>query len=228
MSDLLPELALLAAGLAAGSVHVVSGPDHLAAVLPLAVADRRRAARVGLWWGVGHGGGVLALAALGQLLAGQVDVELLSAFSERIVGVLLLGLGAWALHRSRLVRVHAHTHDHDDDGHAHVHVHVGDRTVDSPDHASAGHGTHRHSAFGFGMVHGAAGAGHLFGVLPSLVMAPSEAAVYLAAYFVAAVASMTLFAAGAAALVRGPGWVPGALRLSGALSVIVGVGWLAA
>lgn len=217
-------LVLVAAGLAAGSVHVVSGPDHLAAVLPLAVADRRRAARVGLWWGLGHGGGVLVLAGLGQLLAGQVDVQLLSAFSERIVGVLLLGLGLWALHRSRLVRVHSHAHE----GHAHAHVHVGDDTVDAPDHASSGHATHRHSAFGFGMVHGAAGAGHLFGVLPSLVMAPSEAAVYLAAYFVAAVASMTLFAAGAAALVRGPKLVPGALRVSGALSVLVGIGWLAA
>ncbi len=222
-------LALVAAGVAAGSVHVVSGPDHLAAVLPLAVADRRRAARVGLWWGLGHGGGVVALGAVGQLLAGQVEVAAWSALSERLVGVLLVVVGLWAIRRGRLVTMHAHAHQHDEAGHVHSHVHVADRTVAEADHAERGsHEAHGHSAFGFGLVHGAAGAGHLFGVLPSLVMSPADAAVYLAAYVGSAVVSMTLFSAGAAALVRGPRLVPRALGVSGALSVVVGLGWLVA
>ncbi len=220
-------LALVAAGLAAGSVHVVSGPDHLAAVLPLAVADRERAARVGFRWGLGHGAGVVALGALGQLLAGSVPIEAVSAVSERLVGVLLVLLGVWAIRRSRLITVHAHGHAHPDTDHVHAHVHVADGTVEEPQHAASGqHATHRHSAFGFGLVHGAAGAGHLFGVLPSLVLSPSHAAIYLAAYVGSAVVSMTVFAAAAAALVRGPGRVPAVLGASGALSVVVGLGWL--
>ena len=222
-------LALVAAGLAAGSVHVVSGPDHLAAVLPLAVADRRRAARIGLCWGLGHGAGVVALGALGQLLTGHVDIEALSAVSERLVGVLLVLLGVWAIRRSRLVTVHVHDHEHRESGHAHAHVHVADGTVAEPDHAQRGrHEAHRHSAFGFGLVHGAAGAGHLFGVLPSLVMSPSDATVYLAAYVGSAVASMALFAGGAARLVGNPVLVPRALGMSGAVSIVVGFGWLVA
>ena len=51
------------AGLTAGLIHVLSGPDHLAAVAPLA-NDRSRAWRTGFLWGLGHSGGVFAVALL--------------------------------------------------------------------------------------------------------------------------------------------------------------------
>jgi len=50
-------------GLLAGGVHVLSGPDHLAAVAPLAVQDRS-AWRSGLRWGLGHSSGVLLVGVL--------------------------------------------------------------------------------------------------------------------------------------------------------------------
>ena len=50
------------AGLAAGALHVWSGPDHLAAVAPLAVRGRRRSWAVGMRWGIGHSAGVAAVA----------------------------------------------------------------------------------------------------------------------------------------------------------------------
>ena len=34
-------------GLIAGAAHVITGPDHLAAVAPIAVDDPRRATRLG-------------------------------------------------------------------------------------------------------------------------------------------------------------------------------------
>jgi len=46
-------LAATLAGLAAGLIHVLSGPDHLAAVAPLA-GGRGRAWRAGFLWGLGH------------------------------------------------------------------------------------------------------------------------------------------------------------------------------
>lgn len=45
---------VLLAGLAAGAVQVLTGPDHLAAVAPLSVASREAAWKAGLRWGRGH------------------------------------------------------------------------------------------------------------------------------------------------------------------------------
>lgn len=222
---------LLAAftGLAAGSAHVVTGPDHLAAVLPLAVGARKRAATIGALWGLGHGVAVIVLATLGRWLLGPMQIHTLSGASETLVGVLLVGLGIWTLHRSRLLVVHSHRHDHahDEGDHQHVHVHVADRTVGRPEHPARGeHRAHHHGAFGFGLIHGAAGAGHLFGVLPSLAMGPTDAAVYLAAYFIGAVLAMTAFAAGVGRLTGNPKRLPQLLSAAGVASVLVGVFWL--
>ncbi|MEM1417659.1 MAG: hypothetical protein AAGH15_22365, partial [Myxococcota bacterium] len=76
------DLILLAAfgGLAAGAVHVLTGPDHLAAVVPLAAQARQRGERrgfaVGVLWGLGHGLGVVLLGGLGALLRSAIDVDI--------------------------------------------------------------------------------------------------------------------------------------------------------
>ena len=221
---------VILAGLGAGAIHVLSGPDHLAAVLPLASARPVRAWRVGATWGVGHGVGVLALGALGQLFKASLDLDRLSAWSELGVGLLLVGLGIWALWRSRLLVVHSHGHDHDHHhhpDHAHPHIHLADPTVGSSEHRQQGrHGAHLHSAFGFGLLHGSAGAGHIFGVLPSLGMPPLPAGIYLGTYVLAAVISMS----GAALLMGSLGGrllpARGLMRGAGAFSLLVGAFWV--
>lgn len=154
-------------GLVAGSLHVVSGPDHMAALAPLAVSDRSKALRIGAMWGVGHGLGVVLLGGLGQLFRDAIDISLISATSERIVGVLLIGMGLWALWHAR-----------------------------RPFDPEAEHG-HDHSSMGtasmIGLLHGAAGGGHLFGVLPSLALPPAQAALYLLCYLFSAVLTMGTF-----------------------------------
>ena len=231
-----------ATGLVAGLAHVVLGPDHLAAVLPLAARSRSRAVRVGALWGLGHGLGVLLFGLLGQLAQGVLDLGALPQWSELMVGVLLIGLGLWTLHTSRFVVVHTHAHVHDaspppeedahdhahDHDHAHPHVHIADPTVASPEHLERGaHQRHTHSAFGFGLLHGTAGAGHLFGVLPSLVLGWEQAIVYLSAYLVSAVAAMAVFAWLIGRLVADERRLPLTLRISGVAALIVGVGWVA-
>jgi hypothetical protein len=96
------------AGLAAGLIHVLSGPDHLAAVAPLAadrVASRWRA---GLQWGLGHTAGVLAVGLLLISFRGFLPIEDISAYSERLVGLALLGVGVWGLVQARHPRPHVH------------------------------------------------------------------------------------------------------------------------
>ncbi|MGO6719233.1 High-affinity nickel transporter, partial [Rhizobium ruizarguesonis] len=61
-------MTLLASGLLAGFVHVVSGPDHLAAIAPYAVDAKARAWRTGIRWGVGHSAGVVGVGLFALLL----------------------------------------------------------------------------------------------------------------------------------------------------------------
>jgi len=96
------------AGLAAGLVHVLSGPDHLAAVAPLATDPDRPHWRAGFQWGLGHTTGVLAVGLLLIWLRALLPIEALSAYSERIVGVVLIGIGVWGVVRARSPRRHAH------------------------------------------------------------------------------------------------------------------------
>ena len=224
------ELPLLALGaVTASAVHVLTGPDHLAAVLPFAVADRRRAFGVGAAWGLGHGLGVLALGLIGQVLRERVNLHALSGAAELAVGALLFVVGLRTLRQSRLVVVHGHAHGHAHEAgheHGHVHVHIGDVTVDQPEHPVVGeHTRHRHSAFGFGILHGAAGGGHLLGALPAMALPPADAAIYLGAYGLTALVTMGAFAASAGALVR-EAQLSRALAVAGALSVAVGVMWM--
>src|SRR6185436_14516327 len=98
------------AGLAAGLLHVFSGPDHLAAVAPLA-ADARNHWRAGLQWGVGHTAGVLLIAALLLMIREQLPLDAISAYSERIVGIALIAVGAWGIWKAR-TRASSKPHTH--------------------------------------------------------------------------------------------------------------------
>jgi hypothetical protein len=84
-------------GFAAGLVHVLSGPDHLAAVAPLAVGKGRSGWRTGLQWGLGHCGGVLGVGVLALLFREWLPLEAISSWSEKLVGILLIGIGAWGI-----------------------------------------------------------------------------------------------------------------------------------
>jgi ABC-type nickel/cobalt efflux system permease component RcnA len=181
------------AGLAAGFLHVLAGPDHLAAVAPYSVEGRRSAWRVGLSWGAGHAGGVVLVAILALLLRGILPVDRLSGWSERLVGVALMGIGLWSVRAALRNRVHTHRHTHGEPGEAgdeeHVHIHV---HPDGQEHDRPEAHTHTHAAFAVGTLHGLAGSSHLFGVLPALAL-PSNgaAAAYLVAFGVGSVAAMT-------------------------------------
>jgi hypothetical protein len=96
------------AGLAAGLVHVLSGPDHLVAVAPLAAGQRQGQWRAGLRWGLGHTTGVVLIGLLLIAFRGVLPIDAVSAYSERIVGVVLLGVSVWAFARARAGHPHRH------------------------------------------------------------------------------------------------------------------------
>src|SRR5438105_4065970 len=110
-------------GLLAGIIHVWSGPDHLAAIAPLAVRRPKRAWIPGARWGFGHSAGVAVIGLLSLWLRDLLPVDLLSTWGERLVGVMLLAIGFWGFRKAFKNQIHTHEHEHGGDRHVHVHVH---------------------------------------------------------------------------------------------------------
>src|ERR1700743_3884849 len=106
-------LLIIGAGIIAGLIHVFSGPDHLAAIAPLAMKRQRGAWLTGLRWGMGHASGVAFVGILSLILRGILPIDLISNWSDRLVGVLLIGIGLWTLRKAMLIHTHAHSHDGD-------------------------------------------------------------------------------------------------------------------
>ena len=193
------------AGLAAGLLHVFAGPDHLAAVAPLAADGERQGWRTGLQWGVGHTAGVLLIATLLLFLKEQLPLDSISIYSERIVGLSLIAIGMWGM-RGAWVR--------------------------GCEGASGRGHSHTGASFAMGTVHGLAGSSHLFGVLPALAFStPLDSAFYLGAFGIGAIAGMSAFAAGMGLLSKrmkrnSQRRYSGLLYASSAAALVVGGFWL--
>ena len=206
------------AGLLAGATHVIMGPDHWVAVTPLSVAQPERALRVGIRWGLGHALGILLLGAVGLILRDLFSLDRVSSLAEGSVGVVLVISGLWALRRSRALVIHSHPHVHQSTesltqnltetstetltetptetptetltetatSHNHVHLHVGDTTHER----DLAHRAHSHAAFGFGVLHGMAGASQLWALIPTLALPIESAISYLSAFLISSVLTM--------------------------------------
>ena len=200
------------AGIAAGLLHVFSGPDHLAAVAPLASARARGHWLTGLQWGFGHTLGVVLIAMLLLLLKERLPLDAISRYSERLVGASLILIGIWGLYRAWERKSTS----------ARVIMRSG---ADMPSH------THVATSFSMGAIHGLAGSSHLFGVLPALAF-PSRASsmLYLAGFGLGAIAGMTTFSAAVGLLSskfnRRSRSYSGFLYASSAVTLVVGGVWL--
>ncbi len=215
-------------GLTAGAVHVWAGPDHLAAIAPLAVRRPQRAWLPGARWGLGHSAGVAVVGLLSLWLRDLIPVKLLSTWGERLVGVLLLGIGFWALRIALRQNLHAHEHEHDGERHLHIHTH-------SHGHQPAQESPHRHThaAFGIGTLHGLAGSSHFLGVLPALAFPTKlQAVFYLLMFGVGTIAAMAMFSWGMGWLTtrfgsRGVNAYRGLMGAAAVIAMGVGCFWIA-
>lgn len=220
---------ILVAGLLAGTVHVWSGMDHLAALATLSLGKGRHAVATGASWGLGHSAGVVLVALLAVTLKHVMDIDAMSSVAERLVGVVLIGLGVWGIRQALHMRLHVHEHSHHGDTHSHLHTHA-------RGHVAVGHPiTHRHThtAVAIGTLHGFAGAGHFLAVLPAVGLRTfTESCVYLAAFSAGTVAAMAIYAgligwSSLRAQLRGGLALARRLMISAAsLSIAVGSAWI--
>jgi ABC-type nickel/cobalt efflux system permease component RcnA len=208
-------------GFIASIAHVVTGPDHLAAVTPLAIDCRKKSWLIGFFWGLGHTTGTLLLGLLFILFKEFLPIGAISKHSDTVIGFLLIVIGIWAILRIYL----GHSHGNRPHGHfhtrpflyAHIHKHSHDMRL-AFDHSPHDHNGHRHlsamnsthehghvhpgkvrqnavTAFFIGILHGFAGFSHLFALLPSLALPTMWASViYIAALASGTILSMVLFA----------------------------------
>jgi len=179
-------------GFVAGSLHVVTGPDHMAAIAPLAVQGQKKAWISGVRWGIGHASGVLLIGVLSLLFRNVLPIDSISAYSERLVGVMLICIGFWGLRKA--LRLHVHEHHHKEETHSHIHAHA-----PLQDHFQPQSHVHKHTAFGIGTLHGLAGSSHFLGIIPALALSATstvDAAVYLGFFGIGTIIAMGAFALG--------------------------------
>jgi ABC-type nickel/cobalt efflux system permease component RcnA len=159
----------LFAGIIAAAAHVISGPDHLAAVTPFAIESKKKAWKVGLFWGFGHLLGMLSIGVLFLLFKEFIPIEKISAHSEKFVGFLLIGLSIWIFFQIfKKEKKHTHTHVHSETNHI---IHKHPHQHDSVSNHSHTHKKIRHNniaSLSFGFVHGLAGIAHFLLFLPVL------------------------------------------------------------
>jgi cytochrome c biogenesis protein CcdA len=227
----------LAVALLLGLRHATD-PDHLTAVSTLVLSDERRggrrAAALGLAWGLGHATTLVALG-IPLVLFRHVLPAALQRAAEVAIGLVIVALAARLLLRWHRGYYHVHPHVHGAVRHAHPHVHEHASAAGHPEaHAHA----HPHverlgrtplAAFTIGLVHGAggsAGAGLLLvGATPGRAAALAALVVFAAG----TAASMGLVSAAFGhALARGPllARMTAAIPVLGALSLLFGA-WYA-
>ena len=157
----------LFAGILAAALHVISGPDHLAAVTPFAIESKKKAWKVGLFWGVGHVLGMLLIGVLFLLFKELIPVEKISAHSEQFVGFILIALGIWIFIRIfKKEQQHKHTHVHSEHHpliHKHAHIH---NTEQKHNHEHQQVKQSTVASLAVGVIHGFAGIAHFLLFLP--------------------------------------------------------------
>jgi len=191
-------------GIVASATHVMTGPDHLAAVTPLAIENKKKSWIIGISWGIGHTIGLLLIGALFYLFREVFPVKIISEYSEIIVGIILIIIGMWAFYK--LLNKNIHKHQEAKNIKAAVFV---------------------------GILHGFAGIYHLLIVLPALALpSQAEAVSYLLGFAVGTVLVMTIYAWSLGSVSHKAGslnkqkFLIGFRIFGGSAAIIVGIIWI--
>ena len=213
-------LLAMVAGLTLGCIHAFD-VDHITAVTVFVSRnpDPKRAALLGVHWGLGHTATVLVLGLLSLGLKFVIP-PLVQSIAEMLVGALLVAIGVWVL-RGVLKRCQIHFHKHTHDGVEHTHFH-------SHEHRSDHH--HQHSLFAVGAAHGIAGTASLMVIIPLAV----TSSLMVATAYLVVFGFGTIVAMGILAYVMGKltvslktkntlSWIQ---AIAGAISVCVGLLWI--
>jgi ABC-type nickel/cobalt efflux system permease component RcnA len=223
------------AGLLASMLHVITGSDHLAAVMPFAVESKRSAWKIGFFWGFGHLAGMLSIGILFMVFEEFIPIEAISNQSEKLVGFVLLFIGFWSFYKIFKKS----------DSHKHVHIHANEsKAIHSHDHLHASNASHEHHhpkpvkqsfglSFSVGFLHGLAGVAHFILFLPMLGFAnPFDGVFYMIGFALGVILAMSgfTFVVGRIAVFskseHNEVFFNGIRLTAGLFAIVVGVYWL--
>lgn len=208
-----------ATALVLGTLHALEA-DHMAAVTAFAVRRPgiRESVRFGVRWSIGHGGAIVLIGA-GLLLLGINLPDAAGHWLERLVGLVMIGLGAWTFRGARAI--HAHSHQHEGVVHSHLHSHA---VHDGHDHG--------HAVTAVGLLHGLAGSGSAIALIPLVGFeTPASGILYLVLFAIGTVGGMALYGLLAGAVLGRA--AEGSVRLAqvlargaGVVTIVIGLVWL--
>jgi high-affinity nickel permease len=168
-----------------------SDPDHLAAVTTLVASGKERAARraasLGLYWGLGHATSLFAFG-LPVVLYSAYLPDRIQRWAETSVGFVIIALAVLLLVRWQRGQFRETVHDHDGD--EHVHVHSRRRGHNHARTRSTG------GAYAIGLVHGMGGTAGVGILLLATIPGHGLAVTGLALFAVCTAISMTLLSTG--------------------------------
>ena len=104
------QVAIVGSGTAMGIVHALTGPDHMSALITVAVNGRLQAFWLGARWGVGHSAGLVLVTVVMLVLRDSFGVnesnllEDVEVVMNWFVGLAMLGLGFWSYYRANKLR----------------------------------------------------------------------------------------------------------------------------
>jgi len=222
-----------------GFLHALE-VDHMIAVTTFVTGRPAllSAVRFGLRWGIGHSAAVMVIGTV-LLVTGVRWPAQYDTLGEGLVGIMLIGLGSWALRSSRALHLHP-PEQHGD--HAHLHAHRPPHAGDGHEHPHRdqhvhhdGHEhrhQHGHGVTLVGLLHGLAGSGAAVALLPvTLIGRLDLGLIYLLVFGTGVTLGMVGYAMVAAfAIKRAAGRSVAAgqrlTRTVGALGVLVGAWWV--
>jgi ABC-type nickel/cobalt efflux system permease component RcnA len=207
-------IAVLALGFFLGMRHATDA-DHVFAVSTIVSRQQTigSAARVGLWWGLGHTLTILVVGT-GIVVFGWVIPPRLGLSMEFSVGLMLILLGVFTLVvtlrrvdetvmpvKAEARQVHSHAHRHGDYVHVHAHGHAPEAHPHAPDSTPLAWADRRFGRLRMyhairplvvGMVHGLAGSAAVALLVLATITDPRWSVLYLVVFGVGTIVGMML------------------------------------
>ncbi|HEX5743489.1 MAG TPA: sulfite exporter TauE/SafE family protein, partial [Flavobacteriaceae bacterium] len=195
----------------------------------------KKAWKIGLSWGLGHLAGMLFIGILFAIFKEIIPVNTISAYSEQIVGFVLIVVGVWACYKIfRKEKSHQHTHIHiEKDPLIHEHQHIHQETNTHQHVHKNQQKQHELASFSIGFLHGLAGIAHFILFLPVLSFETQwQAMSYLIGFAIGTVLAMTLYALVLNTITKhskqdhNPTFFKGIRLAGGMFAVVIGFYWM--
>lgn len=211
------EMLSVLTGMVLAPLHVLVMPHHVHALAPRSALLPPRGGTTGGYWGLAHGGVVMALGLLVLLARRLLDLHPPADWGGFAIGTAMIGVGLTVAYRTTRLEAHDHPHLHGVIEHEHVHLHA------APDQV------HDHDQPAFGILYRVFDASNLVGAVPVLVLAELRGVLYLVSYLVFSILAMGSLGYWLGQVRRGGNDVNGVLRLGtliGRATTALGLVWV--